>query len=63
VKYHKRAVCRVIRYRHYELDDVYNYKREMVTLFVPFRNEVVDVLDENKFIQINDRHGKSFKRT
>ena len=43
VKYRKRAICRVIRYRHYELDDM----REMVTLFVPFRNEVVDVLDQN----------------
>jgi hypothetical protein len=54
VQYRKRAVCRVIRYRHYELDDVYNYKREMVTLFVPFGNEVVDVLNENNFIQIYD---------
>lgn len=48
VKYRKRAICRVIRYRHYELDDM----REMVTLSVPFRNEVVDVLDQKKFIQI-----------
>lgn len=54
VQYRKRAVCKVIRYRHCELDDVYNCQREMVTLFVPFGNEVVDVLDENNFIQIYD---------
>ena len=29
-----------------------NYKRELVTLFVPFHNEVLDVLDRNKFLMI-----------
>ncbi|XP_062558014.1 uncharacterized protein LOC134222886 [Armigeres subalbatus] len=36
-----------------ELDD---YKREMVLLFLPFRSEMCDVLDCNKFLQLYDEH-------
>jgi hypothetical protein len=50
-KYKLRLQCRVLRYRSYEPEDV-NYKREMVLLFVPFRNEAADILDRNKFVDI-----------
>ena len=52
LKYRRRDQCRVIRYRFYEVDDVVNYKREMVLLYVPFRSEVVDILDRSKFVDI-----------
>lgn len=48
-RYSKRKVPRVIRYRNYELDDIINYKREMVMLYLPFRNEIVNVIDRYKF--------------
>jgi hypothetical protein len=56
LKYRRRDECRVIRYRTYEVDDVVNYKREMVLLYVPFRSEVVHILDRNKFINIFDEN-------
>lgn len=36
------------------MPDIVNYKREMVTLFCPFLNEEVDILDNNKFLEIYD---------
>ena len=48
----KRAKAKVIRYRNYDKTDILNHKREMVMLFVPFRNEAVDILDRDKFLQI-----------
>ena len=53
-KYRLRRFPRVIRYVNYDLGDVNNYKREMVLLHVPFRNEVVDILDHSKYIAIYD---------
>lgn len=50
----KRSVPCVIRYRQYDISDVVNYKREMVTLYYPFRNETVDILDRNRFVEIYD---------
>lgn len=44
-EYHRKDVARVIRYRHYNIEDLTNCKREMETLFHPFRNELVDILD------------------
>jgi hypothetical protein len=41
---------------HYELYETVSYKREMVTLYVPFRKEVVDILDRNKFLDLYDTH-------
>ncbi|XP_062557042.1 uncharacterized protein LOC134221891 [Armigeres subalbatus] len=32
--------------------EMVDYKREMVLLFLPFRNEVCDVLDRNKFLKL-----------
>ncbi|GFV49824.1 ATP-dependent DNA helicase [Trichonephila clavipes] len=52
--YRKRSAPRVIRYRGYELNDVVNYKREMITLYLPFKNEVVEILDLNSFIRMYD---------
>ena len=48
-------MAKIIRYRHYDIEDLVNYKREMVTLFYPFRNEVVDILDRLKFSEIFER--------
>ena len=53
-KYRLRRFPKVIRYVNYNLGDVNNYNREMVLLHVPFRNEVVDVLDNNKYTPIYD---------
>lgn len=50
--YRRRETARIIRYRNYEIEDTTNYKREMVTLFFPFRNELVDILDRLKFLEI-----------
>ncbi|GFX42884.1 ATP-dependent DNA helicase PIF1 [Trichonephila clavipes] len=52
--YHKRSAPRVIRYRGYELNDVVNYKREMITLYLPFKNEAVEILDRDGFLRMYD---------
>ena len=54
-QYRRRDVAKIICYRHYDIEDLVNYKREMVTLFYPFRNEVVDILDRLKFSEIFER--------
>lgn len=36
--------------------DYNEYKREMVTLHIPFRNEENDILEEMKFIRIYDEN-------
>lgn len=56
-QYRKRPIGRVIRYRHYDIEDTINYKREMVLLYLPFRSEISDILDSNKFLQLfNDNN-------
>lgn len=55
VDYSRRNFARIIRFKNYDISDTNNYKREMVTLFLPFRNEQVDVLDRDKFIDIYDQ--------
>jgi len=45
----RRRHPRIIRYRNYDQSDTENFQREMVTLFVPFRNEHSDLLDRNSF--------------
>ena len=45
---------RVLRTRSYDLSDVINYKRELVLLYIPIRNEVVEVIDRNRFMEIFD---------
>ena len=51
-KYNRRTHSRVLRFRSYDMQDTVNYKREMVLLYVPFRNEALNVLDRNKFLDI-----------
>jgi len=53
-KYRRRDVPRVLRTRSYDLSDIINYKRELVLLYIPFRNEVVEVTDCNRFMKIFD---------
>lgn len=53
-QYRKRLIGRVIRYRHYDMDETVNYKREMVLLYVQFRNEMLEIVDQNKFLQLFD---------
>lgn len=44
---------RIIRYINYDITTQFDeYKREMVTLFIPFRNEETEILAESKFLQI-----------
>lgn len=44
----KRQKPAMLRCRNYSTDDVVNYKRERVILYVPFRKEL-DILDGNAF--------------
>lgn len=51
--YGRREQPVVVRYRHYSASDQpQDYVREQVLLDVPFRNEVVDVLDNNKYLRL-----------
>ncbi|EDS25985.1 tetratricopeptide repeat protein, tpr [Culex quinquefasciatus] len=52
----KRGQPRVLRWRNYQMSELSEYKRVSVLLFVPFRNELVDILDQNKFLQLYDLH-------
>ena len=48
--YHRRERSRILGFKHYEPADISNYKRYIVMLFFPFRNEVLDLLDQDKFL-------------
>lgn len=50
--YKLRNFPRVLRWYHYNMSELVDYKREMVLLFLPFRNEVCDILDRNKFLKL-----------
>lgn len=51
----ERRESKIIRYRNYDMSTDFNeYKREMVTLHLPFRNEEEEILAEMKFITIYD---------
>lgn len=53
----ERKKPRIIRYRHYDMDKDYNeYRREMVTLHYPFRNEDNDILIDFKFNALYDEN-------
>lgn len=53
--YIRRKQHGIIRYRNYDIvSDINEYKREMVTLHIPFRNEEFEILEEMKFIRIYD---------
>lgn len=54
--YKLRAKPRVLRWCAYSMNELVEYKREMVLLFLPFRNELCDVLDGNKFLELYDRN-------
>ena len=41
----KRKVNKVLRYRRYSSQDMLNYYRELLTLFHPWRDEAIDVLN------------------
>lgn len=60
--YSRRATARVLRWRAYAMTELVDYKREMVLLFLPFRNEVCDVLDCNKFLELFDQHEAALMR-
>lgn len=51
-EYRRRELGRIIRYRHYDIDETINYQREMVLLYLPFRNELADIIDCNKFLKL-----------
>uniref|UniRef100_A0A0C9Q9F9 ATP-dependent DNA helicase n=1 Tax=Fopius arisanus TaxID=64838 RepID=A0A0C9Q9F9_9HYME len=52
----RRDPC-LIRYHNYDMmTDPDEYRREMVTLHVPFRNEQRDIIANNRFIQLYNKH-------
>lgn len=55
-KHMQRKTPRVIRYRNYDTSDLNEYKREMVTLYIPFRNDNDDILADAKYISIYDQY-------
>lgn len=55
-RYKQRSFSRVVRWCSYNMADLVEYKREMVLLFLPFRNEVCDVLDRNKFLELYENN-------
>jgi len=52
----KSPVPKVIRYRNYDMTELSDFKREMVLLHVPIRNEKADVLDQNGFLTLYGEH-------
>ncbi|CAH2100599.1 unnamed protein product [Euphydryas editha] len=55
--YAESKVPKVIRFRNYDIaQDNNEYKREMVTLHIPFRNEDAEILADMKFINIYDEN-------
>lgn len=53
----ERKVPKVIRFRNYDMGkELTEYKREMVTLHMPFRIEETDVLSDMKFLRIYDEN-------
>lgn len=54
--YKLRSTPRVLQWCGYNMTQLSEYKREMVMLFVPFRNELCDVLDGSKFLQMFEAH-------
>ncbi|XP_076298854.1 uncharacterized protein LOC143217964 isoform X2 [Lasioglossum baleicum] len=54
-EFFERDEPRIIRYRNYDMATDFNeYKREMVTLHLPFRSEEEEILAEMRFISIYD---------
>ncbi|XP_015110819.1 uncharacterized protein LOC107037017 [Diachasma alloeum] len=55
----RRDPC-LIRYHNYDmLTQSDEYKREMVTLHVPFRDEELEIIADNKFLQLYKKHETS----
>ncbi|XP_055623676.1 uncharacterized protein LOC129767083 [Toxorhynchites rutilus septentrionalis] len=60
--YNKRKVPRILKWRGYSMNELVEYKRESVLLFLPFRNELCDIVDGNKFLQLYDTHESNLLR-
>ncbi|CAG9577151.1 unnamed protein product [Danaus chrysippus] len=55
--FYNRKTPRIVRYRRYDMTNhMLDYKREMVTLFIPFRNEERDILADMRFNQIYEEN-------
>ncbi|XP_058827259.1 uncharacterized protein LOC131687220 [Topomyia yanbarensis] len=54
--YKRRSIPRIVRWRKYKKTELNDFKREMVLLFQPFRNETCDILDRNNFIELYDQN-------
>lgn len=58
-KWSRRCTPRIIRYRNYDvLCDASEYKQEMVTLLLPFRDEEWEILAEKKCEQAYDENDR-----
>lgn len=56
-KYRKRKLPKVLKWISYDpTREPLNFKRELVTLFWPFKSEEFDILDNERFVQIYDEH-------
>lgn len=52
----KRQQSRGVSYRIYDMAHDYKYRREMVTLHIPFRNEDTEILAVMKFTTMYGKH-------
>ena len=57
-------IC-LLRFVNYDVIDQQNdHKREVVLLYHPFRNELIDITDGNKFLQIfEENHERLYEVT
>ncbi|XP_077277313.1 uncharacterized protein LOC143905647 [Temnothorax americanus] len=61
--YRRRQHARILRYSNYDMaEKMSEYKREMVTLFVPFRCEHIEITDHMKYLQLFDEHREAIMR-
>ena len=54
--YKPRSTPRILRWCAYKMTELNDCKREMVLLFLPFRNESCDILDCSKFCSLYEQH-------
>ena len=54
--YRQRKQRKIIKWVNYDKNDQLNHKRELVTLFWPFRSEEMDVLNNDAYLQLYDEH-------
>lgn len=62
-EYKKRNRARILRYFNYDMaEKITEYKREMITLYIPFRCENIEITDHMKYIQLYEEKQEAILR-